>query len=41
MLLKALADIVWDTEEKNKARVFLDFIGEPLVALFWPCCWRW
>ncbi len=34
MLLKALADIVWDTEEKNKARVFLDFIGEPLVALF-------
>ncbi len=34
MLLKALADIVWDTDEKNKARVFLDFIGEPLVALF-------
>ena len=34
MLLKALADIVWDTDKHNKARVVLDFIGEPLSALF-------
>jgi GntP family gluconate:H+ symporter len=34
MLLKALADIIWDSDENNRARVILDFIGEPLVALF-------
>jgi gluconate:H+ symporter, GntP family len=34
MLLKALADIVWNDQEDNLARVILDFIGEPLVALF-------
>jgi gluconate:H+ symporter, GntP family len=34
MLLKALADIIWNDNEKNKARIFFDFIGEPLVALF-------
>jgi gluconate:H+ symporter, GntP family len=32
MLLKALADIVWDTS-KPKWRLVADFIGEPLVAL--------
>jgi GntP family gluconate:H+ symporter len=34
MLLKALADIIWDTNEDNRVRIVLDFIGEPLVALF-------
>jgi GntP family gluconate:H+ symporter len=34
MLLKALADIFWDNDEGNRTRVILDFIGEPLVALF-------
>jgi GntP family gluconate:H+ symporter len=34
MLLKALADIIWDTEIHNRARIVFDFIGEPLVALF-------
>jgi GntP family gluconate:H+ symporter len=34
MLLKALADIVWKDEPHNKALIFFDFIGEPLVALF-------
>jgi GntP family gluconate:H+ symporter len=34
MLLKALADIIWDNDEGNRTRVILDFIGEPLVALF-------
>ena len=34
MLLKALADIIWDDDESNRVRVVLDFIGEPLVALF-------
>jgi GntP family gluconate:H+ symporter len=34
MLLKALADIIWDDNEGNRARVIMDFIGEPLVALF-------
>ena len=34
MLLKALADVVWDDDETNRVRVVLDFIGEPLVALF-------
>lgn len=34
MLLKALADIIWDTDESNRVRIVLDFIGEPLVALF-------
>jgi GntP family gluconate:H+ symporter len=34
MLLKALADIIWDDDKGNRARVILDFIGEPLVALF-------
>jgi GntP family gluconate:H+ symporter len=34
MLLKALADIIWDDDKLNRARVILDFIGEPLVALF-------
>ncbi|MBN9620992.1 MAG: gluconate transporter, partial [Actinobacteria bacterium] len=32
MLLKALADIVWD-KSKPEARVAADFLGEPLVAL--------
>jgi len=32
MLLKALADIIWDNS-MPKARVIVDFIGEPLVAL--------
>ena len=32
MLLKALADIVWD-KSKPEARVVADFLGEPLVAL--------
>ncbi len=32
MLLKALADIVWDTS-KPRWRLIADFIGEPLVAL--------
>ena len=34
MLLKALADIIWNDDESNRVRVVLDFIGEPLVALF-------
>jgi gluconate:H+ symporter, GntP family len=34
MLLKALADVIWNNNEANRARVILDFIGEPLVALF-------
>src|SRR5579875_2559270 len=34
MLLKALADIIWDSEPHNRARLVFDFIGEPLVALF-------
>lgn len=34
MLLKALADIVWADDERFRVRVVLDFIGEPLVALF-------
>jgi GntP family gluconate:H+ symporter len=34
MLLKALADVIWDDEPDNRARVILDFFGEPLVALF-------
>jgi GntP family gluconate:H+ symporter len=34
MLLKALADVIWNDNESNRARVILDFIGEPLVALF-------
>ncbi len=34
MLLKALADIVWSDDEKNRVRVVLDFVGEPLTALF-------
>jgi GntP family gluconate:H+ symporter len=34
MLLKALADIIWDDDDGNRARVIMDFIGEPLVALF-------
>jgi GntP family gluconate:H+ symporter len=34
MLLKALADIIWHSNEKQQARVVLDFIGEPLTALF-------
>jgi GntP family gluconate:H+ symporter len=34
MLLKALADIVWDSEPHNRGRLIFDFIGEPLVALF-------
>jgi GntP family gluconate:H+ symporter len=33
MLARAVGDIAWDTA-KPKARVFLDFIGEPLTALF-------
>jgi GntP family gluconate:H+ symporter len=32
MLLKALADIVWD-DSKPRVRLIADFIGEPLVAL--------
>ena len=34
MLLKALADIIWDSDATNRARIIFDFIGEPLVALF-------
>jgi GntP family gluconate:H+ symporter len=34
MLLKALADIIWDSQPDKTARVVLDFIGEPLAALF-------
>jgi GntP family gluconate:H+ symporter len=34
MLLKALADIIWDSDKTNRARLIFDFIGEPLVALF-------
>jgi GntP family gluconate:H+ symporter len=34
MLARAVADIVWNSDESNRARVFFDFIGEPLVALF-------
>ena len=34
MLGKALADTVWDDNESQRVRVILDFIGEPLVALF-------
>jgi GntP family gluconate:H+ symporter len=34
MLLKALADIVWDSQPDKTARVVLDFVGEPLAALF-------
>ena len=34
MLLKAVADVVWNSDESNRIRVVLDFIGEPLVALF-------
>lgn len=34
MLPEALADIVWDSKPDNRARVVLDFIGEPLAALF-------
>ncbi len=34
MLLKALADIIWNTDPTNRARIIVDFIGEPLVALF-------
>ncbi len=34
MLLKAMADIVWDNDKNNKARILFDFIGEPLAALF-------
>jgi GntP family gluconate:H+ symporter len=34
MLLKALADVVWNKEPDDRARLILDFIGEPLVALF-------
>ncbi len=34
MLLKALADIIWNDDESNRVRIVLDFIGEPLVALF-------
>ncbi|GAB2480710.1 gluconate:H+ symporter [Jatrophihabitans fulvus] len=34
MLAKAVADIVWDDDEKNRVRIVLDTIGEPLVALF-------
>lgn len=33
MLLKALSDIIWDTNESARPRVILDFIGEPLIAL--------
>ena len=33
MLLKALADIIWDVKNPPQARQFLDFIGEPLVAM--------
>jgi GntP family gluconate:H+ symporter len=32
MLLKALADIVWD-DSKPRVKIVADFIGEPLVAL--------
>jgi GntP family gluconate:H+ symporter len=34
MLLKAAADVIWDSEPNNRIRLVLDFIGEPLVALF-------
>jgi len=34
MLLKAVADIAWDHSPHNHARLVLDFIGEPLAALF-------
>jgi gluconate:H+ symporter, GntP family len=34
MLLKALADIIWNDHPDNTARVVFDFIGEPLIALF-------
>ena len=34
MLLKALADIIWNDNEKEQVRVVFDFIGEPLAALF-------
>jgi GntP family gluconate:H+ symporter len=35
MLLKALADVIWDNEKTRPlGGRFLDFIGEPLVALF-------
>lgn len=34
MLLKALADIIWNGNESNRARIIFDFIGEPLVAMF-------
>jgi GntP family gluconate:H+ symporter len=34
MLLKALADVIWDSDPHNRARIIVDFIGEPLVALF-------
>ncbi|MBE7186886.1 gluconate:H+ symporter [Jatrophihabitans endophyticus] len=34
MLAKALADIVWDSDMTQPVRVVLDFVGEPLVALF-------
>jgi len=34
MLLKALADIIWNDHPKDETRVVLDFIGEPLAALF-------
>ncbi|MDQ2848346.1 MAG: GntP family permease [Actinomycetota bacterium] len=33
MLLKALADIIWQTDAANKVRIVVDFIGEPLVAM--------
>jgi len=33
MLLKALADIVWDGQHPPQARRVFDFIGEPLVAM--------
>jgi len=35
MLLKALADIIWDNKDTAPlARNVMDFIGEPLVAMF-------
>jgi len=33
MLLKALADIIWQTDAANKVRTVVDFIGAPLVAM--------
>jgi gluconate:H+ symporter, GntP family len=34
MLLKALADVIWNDQPDNRTRLVFDFIGEPLVALF-------